>query len=249
MCCGASAQRDAAALCAPSTPASALAAPDLRDCRQRNRRSARPSGTAPTCLSRRGMGARPRTRAGWGSSSHSVRAARSGPARQAREERRLFYVALTRARRGTYLVADSLRPSEFVSELLRESSGLRSLGQFKCDQTPACPRCRTGRLAASRSGRSLGCLNFPFCRYRAPRCQTCGRGFVVIMEGSSHCTDASCDASPPVCSTCDAGVMVARNGPRGRFLGCTQYASDQPCKNTQSTVAPGWPSAPRLYQR
>ena len=37
------------------------------------------------------------------------------------EERRLFYVALTRARRGTYLVADSLRPSAFVNELLRES--------------------------------------------------------------------------------------------------------------------------------
>ena len=34
------------------------------------------------------------------------------------EERRLFYVALTRARKGVYLVSDQVRPSPFVRELL-----------------------------------------------------------------------------------------------------------------------------------
>ncbi|MYB41875.1 MAG: AAA family ATPase [Chloroflexi bacterium] len=150
------------------------------------------------------------------------------------EERRLFYVALTRARRGTYLVADSLRPSVFVGELLRESPGVRRLGEFKRDTTPACPRCRTGRLDVSQSGRSLGCLNFPFCRYRAPRCQSCRRGFAVISGASSRCTNASCDASPPACESCGAGVMVTRQGRTGWFLGCTEFASDQPCTNTRS---------------
>ena len=65
------------------------------------------------------------------------------------EERRVFYVALTRARRGTYLIADQLRPSAFVDELLRTSSGLRRLGEFRRDSTPPCPRCRTGRLDLS----------------------------------------------------------------------------------------------------
>ena len=54
------------------------------------------------------------------------------------EERRLFYVAMTRARRGTYLVADSQRPSTFVNELLRWHSGLRRLGEFRRDRTPTC---------------------------------------------------------------------------------------------------------------
>ena len=149
------------------------------------------------------------------------------------EERRLFYVALTRARRGTYLVADSLRPSAFVNELLRESTGLRRLGEFRRDRTPRCPRCRTGSLDMSSTGQHMSCLNFPFCRYRAPRCQRCRRGFLVISGRSSRCTNASCDASPPACGSCRAGVMVIRKGRPGWFLGCSQYASDQPCTNTQ----------------
>ena len=153
------------------------------------------------------------------------------------EERRLFYVALTRARRGTYLVADQLRPSAFVDELLRTSPGLRRLGEFRRDSTPPCPRCRTGRLDLSRSGRSMNCLNFPFCRYRAPRCLSCRRGFAVISGASSRCTNASCDARPPACASCGAGVLVTRKGRTGWFLGCTQYASDQPCTSTRSLEA------------
>ncbi|MXZ88375.1 MAG: hypothetical protein F4Z07_05930 [Dehalococcoidia bacterium] len=153
------------------------------------------------------------------------------------EERRLFYVALTRARRGTYLVADALRPSAFVEELLRESPGVRRLGEFRRDRTAACPRCRTGRLDVSGSGRSMGCLNFPFCRYRAPRCGSCSQGFVVIAGDAARCTNASCDAAPSPCEVCGQGVMVTRRGRTGAFLGCSQYASDQPCTNTRNLAA------------
>ena len=45
------------------------------------------------------------------------------------EERRLFYVAMTRARHGTYLIADSQRPSPFVKELLRHSPSLPRVGE------------------------------------------------------------------------------------------------------------------------
>ncbi|MCY3881740.1 MAG: UvrD-helicase domain-containing protein [Chloroflexi bacterium] len=153
------------------------------------------------------------------------------------EERRLFYVAMTRARFGAYLVADALRPSPFVEELRRQSPGLRQLGEFRRDRKPACPRCHTGRLDELASGSALYCLNFPFCRYRAPRCQTCGGGFLVIAGEFSSCTNALCDASPPFCDSCGAGVMVVRNGRNGRFLGCSEYASDQPCRNTRNLPA------------
>ena len=150
------------------------------------------------------------------------------------EERRLFYVALTRTRRGTYLVADSRRPSAFVNELLREFTGLRRLGEFRRDRTPRCPRCRTGSLDVSSTGQSMSCLNAPFCRYRAPRCQRCRPGFLVIAGRSSRCTNPSCNASPPAYGSCRTGVMVTRKAPKGPFLGCTQYASDQPCTTTHS---------------
>ena len=149
------------------------------------------------------------------------------------EERRLFYVALTRGRRGVYLVADALRPSAFVDELLRESPGLRRLGEFRRDRAAACPRCRTGRLDAASGGRGLRCLNVRFCGYRAPRCPRCRRGFAVIVGTSSRCTNDSCGARPPVCESCGSGVMVARTGRTGRFLGCSAYASDQPCTHTR----------------
>ena len=139
---------------------------------------------------------------------------------------------MTRARRGTYLVADARRPSAFVNELLREFTGLRRLGEFRRDHTPKCPRCRTGTLDVSSTGQSMTCLNAPFCRYRAPRCQRCRRGFLVIAGRSSRCTNPSCNATPPVCQSCRAGVMVIRKARRGSFLGCSQYASDQPCTNT-----------------
>ena len=63
------------------------------------------------------------------------------------EERRLFYVALTRARHGAYLITDPEFPSAFVLELIEQSDSLRQLGEL----APAlpCPRCPNGRLVRS----------------------------------------------------------------------------------------------------
>ena len=40
------------------------------------------------------------------------------------EERRLFYVAMTRARIGVYLITDPVRPSTFIAELLQQPSSI-----------------------------------------------------------------------------------------------------------------------------
>ena len=45
------------------------------------------------------------------------------------EERRLFYMALTRARKGSYLITDQTNPSPFVRELLNTSPDVRTVGQ------------------------------------------------------------------------------------------------------------------------
>ena len=81
------------------------------------------------------------------------------------EERRLFYVAMTRAKIGGYLVTDSVWPSAFVEEL-RKHTNLRQVGTF----APKCPRCAVGVLVERKGPFSvfMGCTEYgaePSCRY------------------------------------------------------------------------------------
>ena len=90
----------------------------------------------------------------------------SGGAYPFAEERRLFYVAMTRARTGAYLVTDPVRPSQFVTELLRESDELRQIGEL----ATKCPRCGRGvlKVIVGRRGSFWGCTEYrstPSCRY------------------------------------------------------------------------------------
>ena len=145
------------------------------------------------------------------------------------EERRLFYVAMTRARLGAYLVTDSIRPSIFVDELMRESPDLRLVGELE----PECPRCPSGRLVPSQSRRNLRCSNYPFCEHLAPLCPNCTSGYAVVADGSSSCTNPSCDSAPAVCPSCGMGVLMPRQSRYGPFWGCTEFRSESPCSYKQ----------------
>lgn len=84
------------------------------------------------------------------------------------EERRLFYVAMTRARIGAYLIADSVRPSIFVEEL-QKYDDFPQVGVF----AEKCPRCKVGVLVKREGPYStfLGCTEYgaePSCRYKRP---------------------------------------------------------------------------------
>ena len=71
------------------------------------------------------------------------------------EERRLFYVALTRARRAVYLITDPVRPSQFVREMLKNSPEV----SVRDGMRPPCPACGKGALIPSQSGDNLRCSN------------------------------------------------------------------------------------------
>ena len=85
------------------------------------------------------------------------------------EERRLFYVALTRARRAVALFTVQGRESEFVTELVKQ----QQLTLLDLDGIPSetrlCPRCQQGTLVVrtrrSDGSRFLGCSRFPACRH------------------------------------------------------------------------------------
>lgn len=90
------------------------------------------------------------------------------------EERRLLYVALTRARHEVHLIGSNFKPSRFLEELeemqdissaLRypETEGITEDGQ----PVQVCPRCGKGRVKElnGKNGPFLGCTQFPACRY------------------------------------------------------------------------------------
>lgn len=83
------------------------------------------------------------------------------------EERRLFYVALTRARQTVTLVTVARKESAFVTELVRDFD-LKVLNADGSENTDeVCPKCGTGFLVArtGRYGPFYGCTSFPRCKH------------------------------------------------------------------------------------
>ncbi len=147
------------------------------------------------------------------------------------EERRLFYVAMTRARRGVYLVADSVDPSAFINELRGGEWGLRQIADFASDIAPRCPLCSGGCLVVSQSAKNLRCTNYPLCRYLVPRCERCEEGYILRSNGSASCSE--CGAVGQICPDCSIGLLQRREGSSGPFWGCTEYFSEPPCAYTK----------------
>ncbi len=144
------------------------------------------------------------------------------------EERRLFYVAMTRAREQTHLIANSLEQSAFAREL--------AAGDYDIVVTGApgnkfpCPECKDGKIVEKKlPGQSLfGCSNYPLCEYMAPGCSSCDRSFVERKKDEdgrvfAQCLNDDCSQRYEACSRCPGGILIRRSGPRGDFLGCHTY--------------------------
>ena len=153
----------------------------------------------------------------------------SGKAFPVAEERRLFYVALTRARVGVYLTTNSANPSEFVAELLALCPDLRQIGVPPLK----CPMCAQGFLGPSKTERTLGCSNRPHCKIQAPLCPGCNLGYVLVERSKARCLNPACTRPGQVCPRCGKGILQSRRGPTGPFWGCTEYWMEPPCKYTR----------------
>ena len=143
------------------------------------------------------------------------------------EERRFFYVAMTRAIRSAYLVADARNPSRFIRELLKLSPEVEDRG----DLAPPCPKCPRGSLIPSASGENLRCSNFPSCGRLAPRCPGCRQGYVAIRKGGASCSNPGCEEPPTVCPGYREGVLVPRTG-HMEFWGCSRFHAEPSCRFT-----------------
>ena len=138
------------------------------------------------------------------------------------EERRLFYVALTRAKRRTYLLEEGEPHSAFVEELLLAGGRIDTFGLPNADD-PRCPECRKGRLVprTSEGGRGFyGCSNYPYCGHTQPACPNCEQGLPVRDGETVRCPE--CGQQVAGCPRCD-GWLGRKEGKHGPFLGCSNW--------------------------
>ena len=139
------------------------------------------------------------------------------------EERRLFYVAITRARRQVRIFTTTSAPSRFVLELVRaEALEIKLDGGGTLRQ---CPKCTSGFLKRQES------RNGPFEYCGVPAC-----GFKRNVDGpvAAQIQDRVRIKTPmrkgDICPTCDKGSMTVRTGPaQSSFLACSAFPS---CKTT-----------------
>lgn len=146
------------------------------------------------------------------------------------EERRLFYVALTRTKNRVFIVAPQEHPSEFVLELLNDYPGITVHGELKPQdlndgkQEKICPIC--GYPLQLRYKKTYGlplwiCSNEPeICDFITNDIRG---GVLSIMK----------------CDKCRDGYMIVKRG-RGDsapFLGCTNYKPDKSGCNNMITKA------------
>ena len=139
------------------------------------------------------------------------------------EERRLFYVAMTRTKNQFFVLTDNNKPSIFFEDLKKLPHIIINMGD--CDSATAvvdCPRCKTGRLVVrkneERNKYFLGCSNYPQCEYTV--------------------NDVSIIEKPRKCRVC-GGFMVERNGRFGKFYGCSNYPTCQHTEEIGSMLSKG----------
>jgi DNA helicase-4 len=140
------------------------------------------------------------------------------------EERRLFYVSITRAKKHVYLVLDDdCRASTFISEIEQKGYEVNVVGESQ--KTLNCPLCRTGEVVLRRGeyGEFYSCSNYPYCDYRPKTCPECQRGFLCKNNSIYQCSDDNCSFKVRICPACKDGYLTLRNGKYGHFYGCSSF--------------------------
>ena len=165
------------------------------------------------------------------------------------EERRLFYVALTRAKDRAYIIADISDSNDFVEELVNDHQ--IELNEFDSTTSQStvgelsCLACKTGVLKkrTSRFGIFYACSNSPRCEHKEEPCADCESPMTrKRYPGFKVCANESCKSMVPTCAQCHA-EMVLRVSNKGEFWGCRNYRGNDPmsCKNSVDNAKVNWP--------
>ena len=141
------------------------------------------------------------------------------------EERRLFYVAITRSRVQTYVLTDEWNESVFVEELSGAAYAGRVAAPERRGIAVSCPQCQGGRLRERKNeyGVFWICSNYPYCNELVRPCAACGEGPFVREQNIYRCRNEACGVKADVCPECGVGALIVVHGRYGDFLGCTEW--------------------------
>jgi DNA helicase-4 len=139
------------------------------------------------------------------------------------EERRVMYVAMTRARHSLTIMASHTHPSAFVTELQEDRAYGLAAARDTGPEVEGCGECggRLLRLSGQDGRIRYRCEHVQHCGNRLPACSSCGMALPHRRDGAAAL--CVCGATYPPCPDCTQGWLIERNGPYGRFLGCVRY--------------------------
>ena len=140
------------------------------------------------------------------------------------EERRVMYVAMTRARFTLTLITSNARPSAFITELRKDPAYGVVAAPGADREEHECGECG-GRLVGvtGKDGRVwYRCEHVQHCGNLLPACASCGSALPRSTHGSAE-VRCSCGASYPDCPECADGWLVERKSRYGQFLGCVRF--------------------------
>jgi len=142
------------------------------------------------------------------------------------EERRLFYVALTRTKNRVYFIAPEQNPSEFLLEIKHDYKSVILKGEWNEEEIiqrsakKSCPIC--GYPLQYRYKNAYG-LRLYICTNEPELC-----GFITNDMRAGKLSIQKCEQ-------CRDGYLIAKQKDGHYFLGCTNYKPNkQGCNNTIS---------------
>jgi DNA helicase-4 len=136
------------------------------------------------------------------------------------EERRLFYVAMTRARKQVRFYTSLNHPSRFLVELAKD--GALVIQPVDGEALTPCPKCDAGvlQLRSGQYGAFFGSSRFPSCDYK----QKADGDEPRARENSGGSGRITTPVQPgDECPVCKRGILKQKNGRNGPFLGCSRY--------------------------
>lgn len=143
------------------------------------------------------------------------------------EERRLFYVAMTRTKNRVYFIAPEQNPSEFLLEIKRDYKSVVLKGKWNEEEIKQnstrkiCPICKYPLQFRYKNAYGL---KLYMCTNDQEMC-----GFMTNDIKAGKIAIMKCDK-------CRDGYLIAKSAGNGYFMGCTNYKNDKTgCNNTIGT--------------
>lgn len=137
------------------------------------------------------------------------------------EERRLFYVAMTRARKQVRFYTTLGQPSRFLVELVKKKH--LKIEPINGEPLEPCPECGHGvlQLRSGPYGDFHGCSRFPACEFKRKVAQEANpAGSQRTLRFRRLPVSAKAGDQCPICKR---GIIQSKNGRHGPFLGCSRF--------------------------